>query len=177
MLPTVSSLRRSIRHAREKENSDPSVPLSLSELTIPPQYQNTAKGDKFLLYDSKDDDRVLIFGTKKNLELLSNSTTWMMDGTFQTVPALFYQLYTIHGEIRDAYFPLVFGLLPKKSEAIYVKPTANHTVKWEFFSVDSYLCKKPEVTPLAGLCLNKEDVGEDNAGAFLSACASPGSPT
>ncbi|KAJ3645124.1 hypothetical protein Zmor_022811 [Zophobas morio] len=121
MLPTVSSLSRSIRHAREKENSGPSVPLSLSELTIPAQYQNTAKGDKFLLYDSKDDDRVLIFGTKKNLELLSNSTTWMMDGTFQTVPALFYQLYTIHGEVRNAYFPLVFGLLPKKSEAIYVK--------------------------------------------------------
>ena len=44
-----------------------------------------------------------------------------MDGTFQTVPSLFYQLYTIHGEIEDAYFPLVFGLLPQKTEGIYVK--------------------------------------------------------
>ena len=44
-----------------------------------------------------------------------------MDGTFQSVPCLFYQLYTINGEIEDAYFPVVFGRLPKKTEGIYVK--------------------------------------------------------
>ena len=112
--PSVSSLSRNVRHCRENQNPEPSVPLTLSVLTISDKYKNTAKGDQFLLYDSQDEDRVIIFGTPKNLELLRCCPTWLLDGTFQTVPSLFYQLYTIHGEIEDAHFPLVFGLLPNK---------------------------------------------------------------
>ncbi|XP_034316249.2 uncharacterized protein [Magallana gigas] len=42
-----------------------------------------------------------------------------MDGTFYSSPGQFYQLYSIYGEINGRTYPLVFGLLPGKSEGIY----------------------------------------------------------
>lgn len=122
LLPSVSSISRSIRHTRAKDSSvGMSVPLSLLDLVIPAQYQKTCKGEKFVLFDSLDEERVIVFGTERNLGLLANCTLWLMDGTFKIVPQLFYQLYSIHGKVRDNYFPLVYGLLPKKTEAVYRK--------------------------------------------------------
>lgn len=48
-----------------------------------------------------------------------------MDGTFMTCPALFSQLYTIHGvigrtETSDKTAPLIYGLLSHKSHHCYV---------------------------------------------------------
>ncbi|GAU90515.1 hypothetical protein RvY_02921 [Ramazzottius varieornatus] len=40
-----------------------------------------------------------------------------MDGTFQIVPKLFHQLYTIHVEHFGGVFPVIFALLPNKSSA------------------------------------------------------------
>ena len=42
-----------------------------------------------------------------------------MDGTFQTAPSLFAQIYTIHSEVNGQYFPLVISLLPDKQEITY----------------------------------------------------------
>ena len=39
--------------------------------------------------------RMLIFSTSTNLELLSRSKLWLADGTSETVPQIFYQLYTV----------------------------------------------------------------------------------
>ncbi len=46
---------------------------------------------------------------------------WYVDGTFAVCPDLFYQLYTINGIINGKNLPLVYGLLPGKSEEIYLK--------------------------------------------------------
>lgn len=43
----------------------------------------------------------------------------LCDGTFATVPTLFYQLYTIHGIVRDFTFPLVYLLSTRNHEEFY----------------------------------------------------------
>ena len=44
-----------------------------------------------------------------------------MDGTFQTCPRLFYQIFTIHAFKNGKQFPLVYSLLPNKSRDTYVR--------------------------------------------------------
>lgn len=42
-----------------------------------------------------------------------------MDGTFWTVPRLYYQLFTVHAFVLDQQFPLLYVLLPDKSQESY----------------------------------------------------------
>ena len=44
-----------------------------------------------------------------------------MADTFQYCPKFFMQMYTIHGFQSGNYVPLVFMLLPGRSEEIYTK--------------------------------------------------------
>lgn len=89
-LPERENLKKSVRIIRRKNL--PKNPISLEDLPeITNQYSKTATGDKFLIYDSKFDDeesddtdgRVIVFATRRNIELLSSSRTWFLDGTFK----------------------------------------------------------------------------------------------
>ena len=73
----------------------------------------TLDGKKFLMYDSGPGlDRILMFATEENRNILSNSSIWMADGTFKTVPSLFGKLSTIHG-LAGGVYPFRDGhLLP-----------------------------------------------------------------
>jgi hypothetical protein len=53
--------------------------------------------DKFI-----ESDRVIGFATKKHLKLLDKAKFWEIDGTFDIVPNIFYQLVTIHCPLSDA---------------------------------------------------------------------------
>jgi hypothetical protein len=44
---------------------------------------------------------------------------WFIDGTFAVAPELFYQVYTIHVLVDNSAVPLVYALLPDKTEATY----------------------------------------------------------
>lgn len=96
------------------------------ELVIPQPYREiTINGDaeEFLLYDSMDriqPGRILIFSTRQNLQLLSQSQEWFADGTFSTAPQLFQQLYTIHVIRYHTVIPVVYALLPNKTRASYI---------------------------------------------------------
>ena len=79
----------------------PPQPLNLVDLQIPNEYRQSLNDDAFLLYDSgAANDRILIFSTRRNLQLLSRSEHWYADGTFKVVPSIFTQLYTIHAFIE-----------------------------------------------------------------------------
>ena len=43
------------------------------------------------------------------------------DGTFSTAPKLFDQLYTFHAEFQGHMLPLVYSLLPNRTEDTYVR--------------------------------------------------------
>lgn len=94
-LPSLRSMTRMVNRVRSKENIIVN-PRNLSELKLANIL--TEKDAPFLLYDNESaDQRLVIFATKANLEILSNADRIFADGTFQVTPHLFNQLYTVHG--------------------------------------------------------------------------------
>jgi hypothetical protein len=53
--------------------------------------------------------------------MLCDSNTVFGDETFNSCPGRFYQLYTLHGYVEDTSYPLVFALLPNKTEQTYTR--------------------------------------------------------
>lgn len=102
-LPTCSQMSRTINRVRNAGNpaKDPSKP---DKFNLTPEMVKTAKGEDFLLFDNaNENDRMLIFGTKENLRILKECTDLFCDGTFDVVPNLFSQLYTIHGMLFEPF--------------------------------------------------------------------------
>ena len=63
-LPKFNSLKRAIQRQRVQQLADPVQPTNLEQLALPPEYQQTAKGEQLLLYYSgPETQRILIFGT------------------------------------------------------------------------------------------------------------------
>lgn len=84
-LPERDNLKRSIRKAKRRVL--PPNPVTLNNLEdLPLKFKSTLTGDRFLIYDSKNDipeSRVLVFSTRRNLQFLKESDTWFLDGTFK----------------------------------------------------------------------------------------------
>ena len=120
-LPQMNTIRRNIRAQRQDRNILP-TPLRREDVPIlPQQYQLTAAGDQFLLFDSGigGAERILIFATQQGLQLLADYDHWFMDGTFKLCPQIFFQIYSIHALVNNQTLPCVFGLLPNKTENTY----------------------------------------------------------
>ena len=84
------------------------------------EWAKTASGEEFLLAeDGADVDKIIVFGTQENLKILCEVDTVYVDGTFQTCPHLFYQIFSLHGFKNGKQFPLVYALLPDKSRQTY----------------------------------------------------------
>ena len=62
---------------------------------------------------------LLFFTTTQNLDELEFSAKWAVDGTFAVCPSLFYQLYTMHGIMKDTTEPLVYCLMRNKTKEKY----------------------------------------------------------
>ena len=89
-LPKLDSLNRTIPREHMQQMAAPARPSSLEQLVLSAEIQQTAKGEQFLLYDSgPDTQRMFIFGTQRNLEMLQLVEHWMAAGTFKTAPPLF----------------------------------------------------------------------------------------
>lgn len=96
-MPSVKSMMDTVSRLRRKNTTQVNY-RTTSDLIIEHQYTVTSGGDVFLLHDSgQGDERVLIYASERNLKLLSKCTTFFMDGTFDVVPEMFTQLFTIHG--------------------------------------------------------------------------------
>lgn len=117
-LPERTSLLRSVN--RSQNVGRPPLPQTLEECTVTPPYDVSLSGEAFLQLDSRENNnRILVFYTKDGLNHLCRSRTIFCDGTFKSVPRLFYQLYTVHGKINDLVFPLIYCLCTRKDEATY----------------------------------------------------------
>ena len=79
-----------VRVIERQRNGETLNPKNI-KVAIPVELQVTEKGDQFLAYDSGPDeeDRVLIFATETNLDLLETSQEWHADGTFKVSPNFF----------------------------------------------------------------------------------------
>lgn len=100
VLPSAENLARTVRRVRR--SGGVAIPKTLTELELPDSYMITNDNQNFLLYDGylldDEEDRLIIFGTEKNMKLLEESDSVHADGTFDVASPLFKQLYTIHGE-------------------------------------------------------------------------------
>ena len=131
-MPVRENLKKTVRRTRQDQL--PPNPKSLADLQdLPPEYTKTFKDEAFLLYDSRSDPafehgRVLVFSTRKNLEMLSKSSTWFVDGTFKVAPSMFVQMFAILGIVSQASrrlsnsqlaLPFVYALLSGKETPQY----------------------------------------------------------
>ncbi len=104
------------------------APNTLAEINIPPNLCSTNRGDnflrrQFLLWESGNDGEncMFIFGTMQNLELLEKYKQWFTDGTFKVAPELFFQVFTLHASINSRATPLLYILMPSKTEEDYTR--------------------------------------------------------
>ncbi|CAF4389943.1 unnamed protein product, partial [Rotaria magnacalcarata] len=113
-LPLVRELQPGLLYARRQLT--PVLPSS-SSFEIPDSYQLTLTKEIFLFSDTLVGrrKRMLLFGSITQLEMLFDSTTIFMDGTFSCTPPFFDQVFTIHA----LNFPCVFGILPDRKRITY----------------------------------------------------------
>lgn len=91
---------------------------------IPDQLRKTKDGYNFLLHYEPEscENRILIFLNSKYNALLRESENFLMDGTFYSAPANFYQIYTIFTSYNaNNYIPLVYVMLTNKTMFTYIK--------------------------------------------------------
>ncbi|CAF1542487.1 unnamed protein product, partial [Rotaria sp. Silwood1] len=119
VIPQYLASQRSVQRIR-KDNDIPKEPTSFSEIVIPLKFQLRTSNQQFLLYGNDDNqNRLLIFASRDQLDLLNGREVWHCDGTFAVAPKLFEQTYSIHGLIRGKTLPLIYSLLPNKKEETY----------------------------------------------------------
>lgn len=124
-MPNRPALRQAIRRARRP--ADRVIkPASLDQVDVP-EALRSVNGQRFLGRDTTTrvgQDRILLFSTEQNLQKLQEAPYWIMEGTFQTCPIIFQQIYTIHAMVgtnpsTQRFLPLVYGLLSSKGEECY----------------------------------------------------------
>ncbi|CAF3298248.1 unnamed protein product [Rotaria socialis] len=132
-LPARDNIKRRIRMLRHnnqvvKEPNDPNFP------SVPIQLTKTARKDQFLRCDTgPGDDRILIFASDEQVDVLQDTDEFLVDGTFKVVPDIFYQLYIIHGVFRDHAIPLIYALLRRKTKETYqhlIREILNIALRW-----------------------------------------------
>ncbi|CAM4850845.1 unnamed protein product [Rotaria magnacalcarata] len=132
-LPARDNIKRRIRMLRHnnqvvKEPNDPNFPSAPIQLT------KTARKDHFLRCDTgPGDDRILIFASDEQVDVLQDTEEFLVDGAFKVVPDIFYQLYIIHGVFRDHAIPLIYALLRRKTKETYqhlIREILNIAPRW-----------------------------------------------
>jgi hypothetical protein len=121
-MPSQNALQMRIKRVRK--TNTPLEPKSLEQINIPDSFCHTFNEELFLVKNLEiGSERILLFTTKANIQHLSLSPFWIMNGTFKTVPRIFYQLYTIHAPVgaeeNSRILPLVYALMSGKSKELY----------------------------------------------------------
>ena len=91
------------------------MPLTREEVKFEGEWTQTFSGERFLLTENGERDKIIIFSTTENLNSLASADDVFVGETFHTCPQLFYQIFTIHATRYGRHFPLVYCLLPSKS--------------------------------------------------------------
>ena len=88
-----------------------------------PEFAATLDEDPqpFLFYDNGPDarTRVIAFTTEDNLRHLATADTLYMDGTFDTAPPLFKQIFIIRVPFGNTHITVVYSFLQKKTRQAY----------------------------------------------------------
>ncbi len=117
IMPKERSLSRAVQRERANELSNiiPTLP------EIPERLWNNSRGECFYQRDSGygDINRHVIFMSDFQKNVLKKAKTWIIDGTFKSVPNQFHQLVTIQGLYLGKFWPCIHALMVNKSEMAY----------------------------------------------------------
>lgn len=91
------------------------------DIVLDNKFGLTTDNKPFVLFDSKDQDRIIGFCSPVNLKILKKTKQIHIDGTFKSTPKIFYQTYGLHSLLFGQMFPSVYVLLGQKTERIYKK--------------------------------------------------------
>ena len=115
-LPTLMSINSGLYRHRHKKM--PPLPKNRQTLIIPDNLKTTQSGEEFLLFESTNMDMV-VFCTPSSLRLMCESDLISLDGTFDVVPALYSQLFTLHVFHYGKLLPTAYCLLSSKERSTY----------------------------------------------------------
>ena len=139
---------------KQELNPRPKLPKSheeyMSTENIPDKYIKTADNGNFIIFqdwvDEAKTESMVMFMSDWGAEILKMHSTWLFDGTFQSCPAPFSQLYVCMAapETGGKGIPVGWFLLPNKNSKTYEmafkaildklggQPTALKTVVSDF---------------------------------------------
>ena len=108
-----------MKSSRERRKRIPRMPQTHAEVNLTDDWANTLDGEPFVLAESGADDKIILLGTHSNLHHLAEAECFCVDGTFETCPGLFYQIFSIHIIKYGQTFPMMYALLPNKQQSTY----------------------------------------------------------
>lgn len=81
---------------RAREKYQPKRARCTKDIDLDNKFGFTTDNKPFVLFDSKDSDRIIGFCSSYGLEILKKSKQIHIDGTFKSTPKILYQTYGIH---------------------------------------------------------------------------------
>ncbi|CAF1482897.1 unnamed protein product [Didymodactylos carnosus] len=110
-VPPRDHVKRRIRMLRQDKNL-PSAPNDPNFASVPVSLTKTLRQDQFLRCDTgAGDDRIMVFGSTEQLDILQSVNDFLVDGTFK--------LYIGHGIYRGHVVPVLYALLRRKNAVTY----------------------------------------------------------
>ena len=70
------------------------------------------------------------------LLVLQLSDVWLADGTFSTAPRQYLQLYSIHGQHKGKFFPLVYIFMTRRTQLMYSAVFSKLVERAEQYGID-----------------------------------------
>ena len=172
-LPVRDNIKRRIRALRQnnqvaKERNNLQFDSVLTKLTMNQRKEIFLRCDtgpgKWTLEEKYDlqlvflgDERILIFASPEQLQILQTSNDFLVDGMFKVVPEVFYQLYIVHAVYRQHVVSVIYALLKRKNDETYqrmleeiikVAPDWSPTtvmMDFEQASINAFQCLFPSV--------------------------------
>lgn len=103
---------------RHRQSFLPPIPVNLNNVNIQGTWAETWGGQRKLL-TLNNNLGVVVFASRRELEILYQCDVIYMDGTFRSAPAPYTQIFTIHGKYHGWVMPLVMCFLSGKEERQY----------------------------------------------------------
>jgi len=118
-MPTLQQVDSSLD--KERRKMLPALPQSRQDIVFPEAMITTMNSEPFLLHAAEANE-VLIFSSQSDFVHLCSQETVYIDGTFDAVPQLYAQLFTIHAFVDgNRQIRLVYCILPSKTRDMYTQ--------------------------------------------------------
>ncbi|CAF0968033.1 unnamed protein product [Brachionus calyciflorus] len=113
-------LKSSLYYIRKK-----TLPQSTDEIELPSKLSQTTENKSFLLFDTKDSDRIFCNYSDVGFEILCGNEQWHLDGTFSAAPSIYYQLFINHGFYNNETNTTNLESIERQSQQGESNPTSS----------------------------------------------------